>query len=620
MTLPTPRAHPPTRTRRTRRTPSAAAAAGLLAASLGAVAMAPATAVPLSLDAIRSVTTTTGLGAYHPITPTRLLDTRNGLGAAMARLGAGASLTLQVAGRGGVPQTGVSAVVLNLTGVSPTAGTYVTAYPADSPRPGVSSLNLDAGTIRANLVTVPLHADGRIDLVNAAGSIDLVADVVGVYAGSSTVATQLGASGGFLPVTPKRLFDSRADGVGAFVNGDTARIPVSFSDTADSRIRALVVTVTVTGATSPGYVRLWSASVAEPGTSSLNFVPGVDVANTAVVEVGACGASCASATYAALPAILARAVLASNAGQAHVVVDLVGVTTTGVAGLDSTAFAPLGTPTRIVDSRRALGASRLGTGTIATVATPAAVMTTGAAALAANVTLVTPSQPSYLTAWSAGEPWPATSIANTAAGHIVASGTTIGLDGQGRFALRNAQGSADVVVDVAGTFAAAPGTSVTPLVTRSVGQHAIRVGPRPTPPPVTVAPDPVTVAEVAINTDINAYRTSHGRAALVRDSRIDALARGWSQHMAATAALEHNPNVSAGLPPGWTSWGENIVMSGLPSTSTPEEVAQVMVSAWIQSPGHLANLSNAAYTSTGIGVARSADGTWWATQDFAQYR
>ena len=616
--LSSPQARPFTRTGR------AAVVAGFLAASLGAVVMAPATAVPLSRNAIQSTSTTTGLGAYHPVDPARLLDTRSGVGAPMARVAAGTPLTLQVAGRGGVPGTGVSAVVLNLTGVSPTASTYVTAYPGDSPRPDVSSLNLDAGTTRANLVTVPLHADGGIDLVNAAGSIDLVADVVGVYAGSSTVATELGASGGFLPVTPRRLFDSRTDGVGAFVNGDTARIPVSLSDTADNRVRALVVTVTITGATSTGYVRLWSAAAAEPATSTLNFVSGTDVANTAVVEVGACGTACAPAPYAALPGILARALLASSTGQVHVVVDLVGVTTTGVAGLDSAAFQPLGTPTRIVDTRTGLGAARLGSGNTATVTTPATVLTPGATALAANVTLVAPSRASYLTAWKATDPWPATSIANTAAGHVVASGTTIGLDAQGRFAVRNAQGTADVLVDAAGTFSAASGTSLAALVVRSVGQHVVRLGPRPAPPappapPVTPAPDPVTVAEGAITADINAYRTAHGRAALVRDTRIDALARGWSQHMAATTVLQHNPNLAAGLPPGWSSWGENIVMTGLPSTTTPEAAAQWMVDAWIHSPGHLANLSSAAYTHTGIGVARSADGTWWATQDFGQY-
>ncbi|HET7721755.1 MAG TPA: CAP domain-containing protein, partial [Acidimicrobiales bacterium] len=45
---------------------------------------------------------------YHPLTPSRILDTR----IAGVPLGAGAAMDLQVAGAGGVPATGVSAVVL----------------------------------------------------------------------------------------------------------------------------------------------------------------------------------------------------------------------------------------------------------------------------------------------------------------------------------------------------------------------------------------------------------------------------------------------------------------------------------------------------------------------------
>lgn len=598
--------------------------AALVATGLGSLALSPAAALSPALalsPAPASGATTAGAGAYHPLAPARLLDTRTGLGAARTRLSPGGVVRLQVAGRGGVPSSGVSAVVLNLTGVTPTANTYVTAYPGDSARPGTSSLNLDARSTRANLVTVPLHADGRVNLVTAVGAIDLVADVVGVYAGSSGLVPALQASGGFVPVTPKRVFDSRSDGVGVFVNGDTARVPVSLSDTADSRVRALVVTVTVTQATSSGYVRLWSATGPEPGTSSLNFVPGVDVANTAIVEVGACGASCASSTYAALPAILARAAFGSSTGQAHVVVDLVGVTTTGAAGLDSAAFRALPTPTRIVDSRLRLGASRLGAGATATVSTSALPATAATTSVAANVTLVAPSLGSYLTVWRAGAPWPATSIANAAAGRVVASGTTIGLDTGGRFAIRNAQGSADVVVDAAGTFEAGVGRALTPLVVRGVGQHVVRVGPRPAPPtpPVAPAPDPVAAVEASIDAGINAYRTSHRSAALIRDSRIDAIARGWSQHMAATSVFDHNPSYWSTYPAGWSWAGENIVMMQLPASTTPADVARTMVDAWVRSPGHLANLARPANTHSGIGVARSADGTWWATQDFGQY-
>ena len=60
-------------------------------------------------------------GALHPLTPTRLLDTRNGTGAtAAAAVRAAANSPCTVAGHGGVPATGASAVVLNVTVTGPT--------------------------------------------------------------------------------------------------------------------------------------------------------------------------------------------------------------------------------------------------------------------------------------------------------------------------------------------------------------------------------------------------------------------------------------------------------------------------------------------------------------------
>lgn len=53
------------------------------------------------------------------VTPTRILDTRTGIGAPVGTLGANQVLTLQVAGRGDVPSTGASAATLNITAVGP---------------------------------------------------------------------------------------------------------------------------------------------------------------------------------------------------------------------------------------------------------------------------------------------------------------------------------------------------------------------------------------------------------------------------------------------------------------------------------------------------------------------
>lgn len=113
--------------------------------------------------------------------PTRILDTRYGVGSAKARLGAGGTITLQVAGVGQVPAD-ARAVLVNLTGVDPTAGTYLTAY-GDGARPSASNLSLDPGETRPILALVPVDANGCIHLYNHVGSVDVIADLEGYVGG-----------------------------------------------------------------------------------------------------------------------------------------------------------------------------------------------------------------------------------------------------------------------------------------------------------------------------------------------------------------------------------------------------------------------------------------------------
>ncbi|HEU0131786.1 MAG TPA: MBG domain-containing protein [Mycobacteriales bacterium] len=124
---------------------------------------------------------------YTPLWPARLLDTRSrrstydGLAAGGGALGSGATTDLVVTGRGGVPASGVGAVVLNVTAVAPSLTSYLTVWPYGAARPNASNLNPLRGVTGANLVVVRVGAGGRVSLFNAAGSTHLVADVVGWF-------------------------------------------------------------------------------------------------------------------------------------------------------------------------------------------------------------------------------------------------------------------------------------------------------------------------------------------------------------------------------------------------------------------------------------------------------
>ncbi len=133
-------------------------------------------------------------GAFVPVAPARLLDTRTGLGARKAPVKPDTAVAVQVTGRGGVPGSGVSAVVLNVTVTGPTAAGHITAYADGASRPGVRNVNFVRGQTVANLVVVRVGADGKVDLFNAsAGTTNLLAGIEGYYLTGTTpisIATQ----------------------------------------------------------------------------------------------------------------------------------------------------------------------------------------------------------------------------------------------------------------------------------------------------------------------------------------------------------------------------------------------------------------------------------------------
>ena len=122
--------------------------------------------------------------------PTRSVDALPANGVAVDRPG----------DRGGVERerrtaAAASAVVLNITMVDTGAAGFATVWPTGSPQPTVSSLNADFACQNvANLVTVPVGADGFISLYSSA-SADFIVDVQGVYAHATS-----STAGRFVPL------------------------------------------------------------------------------------------------------------------------------------------------------------------------------------------------------------------------------------------------------------------------------------------------------------------------------------------------------------------------------------------------------------------------------------
>ena len=121
-------------------------------------------------------------GRYVALSPRRVLDTREGLGAPLAKVGQ-TPLSVALLGKGGVPSSGVSGVMLNVTAVAPTVNTFITVYPGGTDRPMASNLNVSGGQVIPNMVLARVGSDGTVLMFNNGGVVDLVVDVVGYFTG-----------------------------------------------------------------------------------------------------------------------------------------------------------------------------------------------------------------------------------------------------------------------------------------------------------------------------------------------------------------------------------------------------------------------------------------------------
>ncbi|MCB0997442.1 MAG: peptidoglycan DD-metalloendopeptidase family protein [Acidimicrobiales bacterium] len=244
-------------------------------------------------------------GRMVPLAPTRLFDTRSAP-APQGIVPSRGTVTVQATGRAGVPASGVTAVVVNLTATQALGPGYVTAWSGTTVQPpAAATLNIPgSGTTVANLAIVPLAPNGTFALYSHGGS-HLVADVYGYITGAGAPADTAGL---FVPLVPERAFDTR-----------TAAAPVAGGASMDLQLAgrghvplgtAGAVAFNLTGieAAGAGYLTVWPTGATKPIASALNLAaPGATRANAAIVSLSGTGS-----------------VSLFAATDAHVVADVVG--------------------------------------------------------------------------------------------------------------------------------------------------------------------------------------------------------------------------------------------------------------------------------------------------------
>jgi hypothetical protein len=365
---------------------------------------------------------------FVPVPAKRILDTSTGLGAAKAKVGAGGVVKLTVAGVGGIPSTGVTAVVLNVTASSPTATTYVTAYADGTTFPHTANLNVVTSQTLAVLTTVAAP-NGKVDLRNNAGTVNLQADVIGYY-------TATGTGSALTTLRPTRILDTRS-GVGSpkakIGAGGTAHLTVAgVGGIPSTGVTAVMLNVTATNATATSHVTVYPDGQAVPAISNLLFVKGRNASDLVIV-----------------PVVNGKVDLRNYAGSVDLLADVTGYFTAAGSGYHSA------TPVRIMDTRSGLGVRKgaipaSGTVTL-TVAGVGGIPQTGVSAVLLSVTVIGPTVASGLTAYADGTTVPSVPSMYFGTSQSINNLVMVPVV-NGKIDFKNTSGNVQVVVDVSGYY------------------------------------------------------------------------------------------------------------------------------------------------------------------------
>jgi glucose/arabinose dehydrogenase len=295
-------------------------------------------------------------GKFVPLTPTRVMDTRNGLGFSGGRVGADSTISLSLAGSV-VPSTAV-AVAYNVTATDDQGPGFLTLWPAGTRKPDTSSVNFAGAEDVANAAVVAVGPAGATNIYSSTAT-HVVIDVTGYWLPATTAT-----DGRFVPlIEPRRVADTRSgSGVrpGKVAAGGSVDIEVQAPGIiAANNASAVAITVTAVNSDAAGFVTVWPTGITRPVASTLNPTLADDVrANLVMLPLGTNGK-----------------VSVYSSGGADILIDLVGTFTTGAAPSAAAGLLQMVPLTRVLDTRgkaRVAANSTTSYAVAGTVALPAA--------------------------------------------------------------------------------------------------------------------------------------------------------------------------------------------------------------------------------------------------------
>ncbi len=212
----------------------------------------------------------TGPYQFVPITPCRLVDTRNATG-----IFGGPSMAAISTRDFPIPSSGCSipstatAYAVNVTVVPKGLFGYLTIWPG-STRPLVSTLHSLDGRVKANAAIVPAGSNGGIS-VFVTDPTDLVIDINGYFTALATATLR------FYPISPCRIIDTRFAndplGGSSLMPGVSRTVPVLASSCGiPTSAKAYPLNAAVVPKGPLGFLTIWPAGAPQPLVSTLNAV------------------------------------------------------------------------------------------------------------------------------------------------------------------------------------------------------------------------------------------------------------------------------------------------------------------------------------------------------------
>ncbi|MBV8552168.1 MAG: hypothetical protein JOY54_12770 [Acidobacteriaceae bacterium] len=336
---------------------------------------------------------------FFPITPCRVVDTRNANGALGGpQMPANSSRPFSLSTSPcGIPAN-AAAYSLNITAVPDGELGYLAIWPNGQAQPVVSTLNSD-GRPKANAAIVPAGINAPGINVYVSHPSHVVIDANGYFLPADTTTEGLN----FHPVTPCRIADTRnAAGTfgGPYLTGGQARsFPIAGSCGIPATAKAYSLNFTAIPHGILGFLSAWPTSESQPVVSTLNSSTGTVTANAAIVPAGNPGGPIS--------------VFASQ--DADVVIDINGYfDDPSTGGLLLYVMSPC----RIIDTREPAGTQPFDGAMTVNVVGSTCNVPSYAQAYVLNATVVPPDPFNFLTLWPSDQNKPWVSTLNAADGAV----------------------------------------------------------------------------------------------------------------------------------------------------------------------------------------------------------